>query len=145
MDSCNWLRDYVNLVCMHARLVVSDSFSTPWTIDSRLLCPWNSPGKSTGVSCHFPLQGFFPTQGLNPHLLHWQADSLPLWHLGSPYVNLIWMVILDEWIKHLDQIGPFIPSMRELRIHDTIFNSGQQYSTVTFYIINVLYPGGWGR
>ena len=25
---------------------------------------------------HFFLQGTFPTQDLNPHLLHWQADSL---------------------------------------------------------------------
>ena len=33
------------------------------------LCPWNSPGKNTGVSCHFLLQGIFPTQGLNLHLL----------------------------------------------------------------------------
>ena len=35
----------------------------------------NSPGKNTGVSCHAFLQGIFPTQGLNPHLLcllHWQ-------------------------------------------------------------------------
>ncbi|CAN0154155.1 unnamed protein product, partial [Rangifer tarandus platyrhynchus] len=32
------------------------------------------------------LQGFFLTQKSNPHLLcllHWQADSLPLLHLGS--------------------------------------------------------------
>ena len=28
-----------------------------------LLCPWDSPGKSTGVGCHFLLQGIFPTQG----------------------------------------------------------------------------------
>jgi len=34
------------------------------------------PGKNTGVDCHFLLQGTFPTQGLNPCLLHWQADSL---------------------------------------------------------------------
>ena len=26
---------------------------------SRLLCPWNSPGKNTGVGCHFLLQGVF--------------------------------------------------------------------------------------
>ena len=32
----------------------------------------------------FPLQRLFLTQGLNPYLLHWQADSLPLSHLGSP-------------------------------------------------------------
>ena len=50
-----------------------------WT-DS-FLCPWDFPGKNTGVDCHFLLQGIFPTQGLNPsllHLLHWQVDSLPL-------------------------------------------------------------------
>ena len=35
----------------------------------------DSPGK-TGVGCHFLLQGIFPTQGSNPGLLRWQADSL---------------------------------------------------------------------
>ena len=48
---------------------------------TRLLCPWDSPGKNTGVGCHALLQGTFPTQGLDPSLLgllHWQADSLPL-------------------------------------------------------------------
>ena len=34
-----------------------------------LLCPWDSPGKNTGVCCHALLQGIFPTQGLNPNLL----------------------------------------------------------------------------
>ena len=53
----------------------------------RLLCPRNSPGKNTGVGCHFLLQGIFPTQGSNPHLLHWQVDSLPLHHLGSPCIS----------------------------------------------------------
>ena len=36
---------------------------------ARLLCPWDSPGKNTGVGCHAFLQGIFLTQGLNPHLL----------------------------------------------------------------------------
>ena len=52
------------------------------------LCPWNVPGKNTGVGCHLLLQGNFPTQGSNPHLLHllhWQVDSLPLRHLESPH------------------------------------------------------------
>ena len=35
----------------------------------RLLCPWDFPGKNTGASCHFLLQGIFPTQGLN--LVSW--------------------------------------------------------------------------
>ena len=44
---------------------------------ARLLCSWDSPGKNTGVDCHFLLQGIFPTLGLNScllRLLHWQAD-----------------------------------------------------------------------
>ena len=44
----------------------------------------DSPGKNTGVGCHFFLQGIFPTRGLNLCLLHWQADSLSLEHQGSP-------------------------------------------------------------
>ena len=31
---------------------MSDSFATPWTVPVRLLCPWDSPGKNTGVGCH---------------------------------------------------------------------------------------------
>ena len=52
----------------------------------RLLCPWDSPGKSTRVGCYFLLQRIFQTQGSNPHLLcllHWQLNSLLLSHLGS--------------------------------------------------------------
>ena len=44
---------------------------------ARLLCPWNSPGKNTGVGCHSLLQGIFLTQGLNLGLPHWrQTKSL---------------------------------------------------------------------
>ena len=41
-------------------------FVTLWTVATRLLCPWDSPGKNTRVGCHALLQGIFPTQGLNP-------------------------------------------------------------------------------
>ena len=53
----------------------------------RLLCPWDSPSKNTGVGYHTLLQGSFLTQGFNLHLLcllHWQADSLPLALPGKP-------------------------------------------------------------
>ena len=40
-------------------------------------------GENTGVGWHFLLQGIFSTQGLNPHLLRWQADSLPLSRQGA--------------------------------------------------------------
>ena len=48
----------------------------------------DSRGKNTGVGCQALLQGIFPTQGLNLHLLHWQVDSLPLSHWGSPLEGL---------------------------------------------------------
>ena len=58
---------------------------------ARLLCPWNSPVSNTGVGCNFLLQGIFPTQGSNPSLLPWQADSLPLSHLRSLWLSYcIW-------------------------------------------------------
>ena len=44
-------------------------------------------GKNTEASCHFLLQGIFPTQGSNLRLLYllpWQVDSLPPHHQGSP-------------------------------------------------------------
>ena len=70
-------------------IVVSDC-ATLWAEPARRLCPWDSPGKNTGVDCHFFLQGIFPTQGLNPHLLcllHWQASSLPLAPSGRLLLN----------------------------------------------------------
>ena len=53
---------------------------------TRFLCPWDFPGKSTGVGCHFLLQGIFLTQGSNPCvpcLLCWQVDSWALHHLWA--------------------------------------------------------------
>ena len=50
----------------------------------RLPCPWDFPGKKARVGCHFLFQGIFLTQGSNWRLLHWQAGSLPLNHLGIP-------------------------------------------------------------
>ena len=47
-------------------------------------CPWNSQGSKTGAGCHFLLQGIFPAQGSNPHLLRWQAGSLPPDLPGKP-------------------------------------------------------------
>ena len=46
--------------------VVSDSLPPHGLQPARLLCPWESPGKNTGVGCHVLFQGIFPTQGSNP-------------------------------------------------------------------------------
>ena len=60
----------------------------------RLLCPWNSPGKNTGVGSHSLLQGIFLTQGLNLCLLYcrfftaWATRKAPRilewWPFPSP-------------------------------------------------------------
>ena len=74
-------------MCVLCCSVVSNSLQFHGLWLARLLCPWNFPGKNTGVGCHFLLQGIFPTQGSNPHflsLLHWQADSLPSEVSGKP-------------------------------------------------------------
>ena len=66
-----------------SRSVVSD-FLRPHELQSpRLLRRWDFPGKSTGVGCHFLLQGIFPTRGLNPGLLHCRQTLYPLSHEGS--------------------------------------------------------------
>ena len=51
---------------------------------ARLLCPWDSPSRNTGVGCHALLQGIFPTQGSNPGLLHCRQILYQLSHQGSP-------------------------------------------------------------
>ena len=62
-------------------LILSDSLQPHGLQSTRLLCPWNCPGKTSGAGCHFLFQGIFPTQGSNQCLLcllGQQADSLPL-------------------------------------------------------------------
>ena len=60
---------------MFSHSVMSDFLQLYRLQPTRLLCPWDSPSKHTGVGCHFLLQGIFLTQGLNLSLLL-QADSL---------------------------------------------------------------------
>ena len=59
--------------------VVSDSLRPHGLQPTRLLPPWDSPGKSTGVGCHFFLQGIFLTQRWNPGFLHCRQT---LYHLN---------------------------------------------------------------
>ena len=60
-------------------------FATSWTVAYRLLCPWDSPGNSTGVDCHSLLQGIFPTWGSNPGLPNCRQTLYRLSHQESPF------------------------------------------------------------
>ena len=53
------------------RIDYFDLLAVQGAFPTRLLHPWNFPGKNTQMGCHFLLQGIFLTQGSNPCLLHW--------------------------------------------------------------------------
>ena len=53
-------------------------------------CPRDSPGKNTAIGCHFLFPDSSSWPRLKPHPA-WQADSLPLSHLGSPLKCLIFL------------------------------------------------------
>ena len=76
---------YTRYACMHVKsLSRVQLLATPWTVTyTRLLCPWDFPGNSIGVDCHFLLQGIFPTQGSNPGLPHCRQTLYHLSHQGS--------------------------------------------------------------
>ena len=87
--------------------VVSSSLRPHGLQHTRILCPWDSPGKNTGIGSHFLLQGIFLTQEPNPHLLcllHWQADFFTTVPLGKSiqidtlFLNRI--VCLELYLKH---------------------------------------------
>ena len=81
---------------------------------TRLLCPWNFPGKDTTADCHFLPQGIFLTQGSNLHLphcrrilYHWatilqsMAKISCLYHRHSGNLLLVWYFSLGDkrWIQ----------------------------------------------
>ena len=70
-----------------SRSVTSDSFQVHLQ-PARLLCPQDSPGKKTGVGCHFLLQGIFPTQGSNLGLLLGRQILYHPSHQGSPLYKI---------------------------------------------------------
>ena len=80
--------------------VVSDSLKPHGLKPARLLCPWNSLSRNTGVGCYSLLQGIFLTQGIEARSLALQADSLPSEPPGEPstYVSCIrmynWVAVL---------------------------------------------------
>ena len=74
--------------------VVSDSL---WP--HRLHSPWNSPGQNTGGGNLSLLQGIFPTQGLNPGLLHCRQILYQLSYKGSPEESKVqrdWVVQIHK-------------------------------------------------
>ena len=99
--------------------VVSDSLWPHGLQPARLLCPWNFPGKNTGVNCHFLLQGIFLTQESDLRLLHWQVNFLPAEPLGTDLVTFTPHSSTLAWkIPWMEEPGR-LQSMGSLRVgHD---------------------------
>ena len=107
-DRC-WV--WLPIVPAHGRFCYvgscAQSRSCAWLCDphalepTRLLCPWNFPGKNTGVGCHFLPQEIFPTQGSNPGLPRCRQTLYHLSHQGSPfysYVSIKWRKVCFFWV-----------------------------------------------
>ena len=60
--------------------VASDSLQPHGLWPTRLLCPWDSPGKNIGVNCHALLQGIFLAQESNMNILRCRRTLYHLCH-----------------------------------------------------------------
>ena len=81
-------------------------------------CSWGFPGKDAGAGCHFLHQGIFLTRELNPHLLYWQADSLPLSHQGGPrQPGFALILCFDIWSAFFWNINLFMSQSSPVRFH----------------------------
>ena len=78
----------------------------------------DSPGNNTGEGCHALLQGFFPTQGLNPGLRHCRWILYHLSHQGGPiYLYLIYICITFIYIYLSTHIHVVFQVIRESLDH----------------------------
>ena len=94
--------------CMHAKLLQPcPTLCDPMDCSPPGLCPWDSPGKNTGVGSSALLQGIVLIQGLNPCLLcllNWQTGSLPLAPPGKP-----------RYAKRYTTVNVLLPPLESLK------------------------------
>ena len=97
---------YEQGTCMHAA-----SFQSCPTVcdpmDARLLWPWDSPGKSTGVGCRALLQGIFPTQGSN---------------------QVSWVSCIGRWILYHQCHLNSVQSLGHVQLFATLWTAAHQAS-----------------
>ena len=91
--------EYDVCACVFSRLVMSDALWPHGLQPARLLCPWDFPGKNTGVGCHFLLQRGISFQGRCIRLLcHFYITCLHTnnlqWLLGCFGVVIAFCVCL---------------------------------------------------
>ena len=75
------------------RLLIAVGFSCCWV---KAPGEWDSVVEAHRLSCSAAYR-IFPDQGLNPCPLHWQVDSYPLSHQGSPVSGLM-SIYNPQWV-----------------------------------------------
>ena len=80
----NWKIIFRQVYHSVSHSVLSNSLRPCGLQPARLLCPWDSPGRNTGVGSHFLLQGIFLTQGQNLAALPYRQILYHLSPQGSP-------------------------------------------------------------
>ena len=90
-----------NCCAVLSHLVLSNSLQPHALLPVRLLWPWNSPGKNTGVVCHALLWGIFPTLVSKPGLSYCKWILYCLSHQGSPRIL--------EWVAYPFSRGSSCP------------------------------------
>ena len=115
---------HMYMCCMHvavwlySRQVMSNCLRPHGLQPTRLLCPWDSPGKNAGVVCHFLLQRIFPIQGLNPGLLHCRQVLYPLSYEASPVCIYLQNVDLAKCChQQVPNYGGMLPKQISKRLY----------------------------
>ena len=110
---------------------------------TRLLRQWDFPGKNTGVGCHFLLQEIFPTQGLNPGLLHCRQRLLPSEPLGKMLLNLKYNNFTDCLFQLSEIYFWYYSVIEKMMIYVTdlwTYSFQQYFSKSLSYTVLYFYP-----
>ena len=114
--SCTFHRALHHLL-LFSHSVMSDSFANPMDCgpSNQLLCPWDFPGKNTGVGCHFLLQGIFPDPGIKPASPALAGEFFttepPLSHFLLPQYRMVFLFL------YFLCLGCFSPSVLSKLTH----------------------------
>ena len=114
---------------------MSDSVQPHRPEPTRLLCPWDSPGKNTGVGCHALLQEIFPTQGLDLCL------TSPVLAGGFFITSAMWKAPETSSCETYKNLEWYFPQIwGHLKMKEIGLNCGRffkpAYSTSSFMIDN---------
>ena len=106
-----WETERLGLTCIHCCCCCLVAQSLPTLLQphrlkpTRLLHPWDFPGKSSGVGCHYLLQGIFSTPGIEPGCPALQAGSLLLSHHWVPISSVFSKSCLNDHLLFIRVLG----------------------------------------